>query len=841
MLGLPGALEEGEAPAAAPDASFTVLHGLYWLCANLAADQLVVLSVDDAHWADTSSLRFLTYLLPRLEELQIALLVATRPEAEGEEAHLLATLTADPPPSVVQPAPLSLAAVGRMVQERLGAAPDPAFTAACHRATGGSRSSSASWSRPSARRAMSPDARTAARVEAVGARTARRWIQLRLGRLPAPAARLARAVAVLERARAAARGRARRARPRRGGRGGGHAGGGGDPRARPSAGLRPSARARRRLRGARAAERSLAHRRAAELMDGEPAAEEHAAEHLLATEPAGDRAIARPPRGRRAHRGAARGARVRGRPPASRAGRAAAAAERPGLLLELGVAEATAGQPAGEVHLQEALAAAGDDPEVALGATLVLAHALGRAERLEDAVAVIDRTAALLRDHDEQTSERLETLAMMAGMLAADTAPPLLPRLQAMRRRADDADAPARGARRGRAARRRHQRARARRRGARPARLRGGADDGAAAHRPAVVCPGVGRAGVGRRLRRGRSRARRRRGREPCHRRLRALRHEHGVAGVDAAAPRRSAGRRRRRSHRARRGRPPRAAAVSHHRHRGARDHAHRAGRPRRGRGGAARASRRASRRGRRPAPSCCSRAGTSAWPSASSTPALADIQAAGDVALRTGAVSPAYLLWRSAAALAQLALGEREAALALAHEELELGRVSGSPRVLGAALRTAGRRRPAAPEGEELLREAVATLEGAGAALDSARALVELGALLRRSNRRAEARALLRRASTSPIARARRGSPTGRRPSCAPPARGRAARLTGLEALTASERRVAELAAQGMTNREIAQALFVTARTVEGHLTQAFQKLDLRSREDLGGALAAR
>ena len=122
----------------------------------------------------------------------------------------------------------------------------------------------------------------------------------------------------------------------------------------------------------------------------------------------------------------------------------------------------------------------------------------------------------------------------------------------------------------------------------------------------------------------------------------------------------------------------------------------------------------------------------------------LADIQAAGDVALRTGAVSPAYLLWRSAAALVQLALGEREAALALAHEELELGRVSGAPRVLGAALRTAGVV-TGGPEGEELLREAVATLEGAGVALESARALVDLGALLRRSNRRAEARELLR------------------------------------------------------------------------------------------------
>src|SRR2546423_796698 len=115
VLGLPGALEEGEAPAAAPDASFAVLHGLYWLCANVAASQLVVLSVDDAHWADASSLRFLAFLMARLQELRIALLVAARPEAEVDEAHLLATLTADPHADVVHPAPLSVGAVGRLV------------------------------------------------------------------------------------------------------------------------------------------------------------------------------------------------------------------------------------------------------------------------------------------------------------------------------------------------------------------------------------------------------------------------------------------------------------------------------------------------------------------------------------------------------------------------------------------------------------------------------------------------------------------------------------------------------------------------------------------------------
>jgi DNA-binding NarL/FixJ family response regulator len=59
-----------------------------------------------------------------------------------------------------------------------------------------------------------------------------------------------------------------------------------------------------------------------------------------------------------------------------------------------------------------------------------------------------------------------------------------------------------------------------------------------------------------------------------------------------------------------------------------------------------------------------------------------------------------------------------------------------------------------------------------------------------------------------------------------------------GADALTASERRVARMAAEGMTNREIAQALFVTMRTVEVHLTHAYQKLGISSREKLPAAL---
>ena len=69
--------------------------------------------------------------------------------------------------------------------------------------------------------------------------------------------------------------------------------------------------------------------------------------------------------------------------------------------------------------------------------------------------------------------------------------------------------------------------------------------------------------------------------------------------------------------------------------------------------------------------------------------------------------------------------------------------------------------------------------------------------------------------------------------------ARPRRVVLRGLESLTASERRIAEIASQGLTNREIAQTLFITTRTVEGHLTSVFRKLQLDSRNELQTALA--
>jgi DNA-binding CsgD family transcriptional regulator len=219
---------------------------------------------------------------------------------------------------------------------------------------------------------------------------------------------------------------------------------------------------------------------------------------------------------------------------------------------------------------------------------------------------------------------------------------------------------------------------------------------------------------------------------------------------------------------------------------------------------------------------------------------ALDDFRAAGEIATRTLAPSPTFVPWRSDGALAELALGDTEAARCLSEEELELARAFGAPRALGVALRAAalvagGQR------GEALLREAIEVLGGPDTRLEQARARADLGAVLRRSNRRVEARGMLRQAvdaahrvGAEPLAVVAETElrATGARP--------RRVMLTGLEALTASERRIAELAAEGLTNAQIAQTLFVTARTVEGHLTNVFLKLDVKARIELPAALAA-
>jgi DNA-binding CsgD family transcriptional regulator len=202
------------------------------------------------------------------------------------------------------------------------------------------------------------------------------------------------------------------------------------------------------------------------------------------------------------------------------------------------------------------------------------------------------------------------------------------------------------------------------------------------------------------------------------------------------------------------------------------------------------------------------------------------------------GSRSPALIAWRSSAALALMALDDRDQAARLAGEELELARAWGAPRALGAALRIAGLI-DGGNRGRALLEEAVEVLTGSPAKLEHAKARTDLGAALRRAGQRVKAREHLRRAvELASICGAVPLAARAETELLATGARPRRVALSGVESLTPSERRVAELAAQGPTNREIAQTLFVTPRTVEVHLTSVFRKLDISSRSQLAAAL---
>jgi DNA-binding CsgD family transcriptional regulator len=160
------------------------------------------------------------------------------------------------------------------------------------------------------------------------------------------------------------------------------------------------------------------------------------------------------------------------------------------------------------------------------------------------------------------------------------------------------------------------------------------------------------------------------------------------------------------------------------------------------------------------------------------------------------------------------------------------------TPRAIGMALRANARLCEGGTR-VELLREAAAVLEASPARVEHARALVDLGAALRAGNHRAAAREPLRQAldiahASGAILLSRRANHELR----AAGGRPRRARTAGPQALTASERRIAGMAAEGRSNPEIAQALFITKKTVEAHLASAYRKLEIHSRSQLEFAL---
>ena len=217
----------------------------------------------------------------------------------------------------------------------------------------------------------------------------------------------------------------------------------------------------------------------------------------------------------------------------------------------------------------------------------------------------------------------------------------------------------------------------------------------------------------------------------------------------------------------------------------------------------------------------------------------LDDLLAYGRTMLRLAYAGPAIGPWRSLAAVALAQLGEPQRALAHADEEIALAQRVGEASTLGVALRGAGMVRGGG-ERIALLRDAVEALEAREARLEHARALTDLGAALRRSGAREQARAPLREAveeaeRLGAVALVRRA----REELLASGARPRRTALRGAAALTPSQRRVCERAAQGLTNRQIAQALFITPSTVENHLRASYRKLGVSGKDALADALA--
>jgi DNA-binding CsgD family transcriptional regulator len=221
---------------------------------------------------------------------------------------------------------------------------------------------------------------------------------------------------------------------------------------------------------------------------------------------------------------------------------------------------------------------------------------------------------------------------------------------------------------------------------------------------------------------------------------------------------------------------------------------------------------------------------------------AAALFESAGDTAARAELFSPAIVPWRADAALTLADQGRFEEAGWLADENLALARRFGAPRTTGLALRAAAAATPDLSLRSTLLTEAAEVLESSGARLERAHALVALGTTLIELDRKEEARGVLRQgASLASLCGAHQLLEVAGDRLRAAGARPRRLGLVGPESLTPAELRVVLMAADGLTNQRIADELFVTLKTVEGHLAKAYRKLGVDGRPELAEALAGR
>lgn len=816
------------------DAAHATVHGLFWLAANLAARRPTLVVVDDVHWADPPSVRWLGHLARRLEGLPLLLAVAVRAGEPVSDRRLLDDLldvNAEPP---LRPRPLGRVAAAMVVRAQFAGAADDGFCDACHAATGGNpfllRALVASLRAEgvAARREMAPT------IESFGPEAVARAVVRQLERLPTGAVELARAVAVL------ADGAPLRRAAALAGLEPPHAAGVAD--ALRSAGLlAPSSALEFAHPIVRAAiyaglgpgQRGQWHARAARVLRDESGEPERVATHLLRTEPSGaiDTVAAL--------RAAAQAASARGAPETAAVYLRRALDEgpdrgsRPGVLLELGLALAAHAQPGAAELLREAAEIA-TAPAARADAGLRGARALGIAGRFVEAQMVSQ--AALSNSAGMAPAEvaRLEAELIAVACLTAPTiveareqlGRPLIDPspLELWRVNAAWQDTMA----------------------GRPRRdvlalLVPALASGALAAEPdsLLLTQAVLVLIWNDELETARAMCARIAETARPAGWLSTLVHASFLGSIVAlrsgAAREAEADARFAFDFKIASNAPPSAVMwglfplIDALVERDAADAAEQAlldagvSQPPPGQHGSAlmleaRARLRCAQ-GRY-------------------KDARADLLDAAERWEALGVRHPGIAAWRADAATALAALGDAAESKRLAREQLALAEGVGTAGALGRALRALALTAPSA-QAIALLERAVAILAPSPTRLEHARALCDLGAALRRAGRRREARDPLRHA----LDLAERGSLVrlarrAREELTAAGARPRRATLSGPGALTAAEHRVTDLAAAGHTNREIAQQLFVTQRTVETHLSHAFQKLGIHSRDRLAAAL---
>lgn len=197
-LALPAleAREGSEKTAPALDAASATEHGLYWLIAGLAADGPLLVAVDDAHWADAASLRWLLYLARRVTDLPVAMILTTRVDEPGGQSPLVRRLTAEPDVERLTPQPLGAPAIAELVTAALGPS-DPEFCSACGETCAGNPHLLGELLLELRAGNVAPESAAAEHVRRIGPTTVSRSTALRLSRLLSSATALAEGLAVL--------------------------------------------------------------------------------------------------------------------------------------------------------------------------------------------------------------------------------------------------------------------------------------------------------------------------------------------------------------------------------------------------------------------------------------------------------------------------------------------------------------------------------------------------------------------------------------------------------------------------------------------------------------------